>query len=231
MSSHFYNEQLYPLQDKVMHLMGSIESPFYLTGGTFLSRYIIHHRYSDDLDFFANAIPDFHEQVDKIMEGVKREIPNVELSNKQDSYVRFYVYEGETILKIEFVNDVKYSVGQKGKAPSGIKLDTWQNVLSNKVTALSRLAAKDYVDILFLSFRYSFNWENIIDEAKRKDASVYEIEVSQYFFNFNLTKLNEVNFPDTFAPGLITSTYFQTLARESLHGFDNSLYGKKLQSV
>jgi hypothetical protein len=228
MSSHFYNEQLYPLQDKVMGLMGSIESPFYLTGGTLLSRYILHHRYSDDLDFFANAIPDFHEQVDKIMEGVKREIPNVELSNKQDSYVRFYVYEGETILKIEFVNDVKYTVGQKGNAPSGIKLDTWQNVLSNKVTALSRLAAKDYVDILFLSFRYAFNWEYIIDEAKRKDASVYEIEVSQYFFNFNLTKLNEVNFPDTFAPGLITAPYFQTLARESLHGFDNSLCGQTL---
>ncbi len=211
-----------------MGLMGAVESPFYLTGGTLLSRYILHHRYSDDLDFFTNAIPDFHQQVEKIMEAVKREIPKVELSNRQDSYVRFYVYEGETILKIEFVNDVKYTVGKKSKAPSGINLDTWQNVLSNKVTALSRLAAKDFVDILFLSFRYAFNWENIIDDAKRKDASVYEIEVSQYFFNFNLTKLNEVNFLGSFDPVLITANYFHTLARESLHGFDNSLVGNKL---
>ena len=212
-----------------MDLMGKVESPFYLTGGTLLSRYILQHRYSDDLDFFANAISDFHEQVEKIMEGVKREIPKVELSNKQDSYVRFYVYEGEVILKIEFVNDVKYTVGQKSKASSGINLDTWQNVLSNKVTALSRLAGKDFVDILFLSFHYAFNWENIIDEAKRKDASVYEIDVSQYFFNFNLARLNEVNFPDSFDPGLITSPYFQTLARESLHGFENSLVGMRLK--
>lgn len=210
--------------------MGKVESPFYLTGGTLLSRYLLHHRYSDDLDFFVNAMPDFHEQVEKIMEGVKREIPKVELSNKQDSYIRFYVYEGETVLKIEFVNDVKYTVGQKSKASSGINLDTWQNVLSNKVSALSRLAAKDFVDILFLSFQYDFNWENIIDEAKRKDANVYEIDVSQYFFNFNTNKLNEVNFPDNFDTGLITSDYFQTLARESLHGFDNTLVGKKLTS-
>jgi predicted nucleotidyltransferase component of viral defense system len=39
--------------------MGKIPVGFYLTGGTALSRAYLNHRYSDDLDFFVNAVNDF----------------------------------------------------------------------------------------------------------------------------------------------------------------------------
>lgn len=48
-----YSSYLYPLQDKVLKLLDD-KTPFYLTGGTTLSRIYYHHRYSDDLDFFLN---------------------------------------------------------------------------------------------------------------------------------------------------------------------------------
>lgn len=35
------------------------DSPFYLTGGTTLSRGYYNHRFSDDLDYFLNGHPDF----------------------------------------------------------------------------------------------------------------------------------------------------------------------------
>jgi hypothetical protein len=101
-------------------------------------------------------------------------------------------------------------------------------VLSNKVTALSRNAAKDFIDILFLSFKYSFNWEVIMDEAKQKDAWINEIEVSERLIGFDLSQLKDVSFPDNFDKSKITADYFKILARESLHGFDNSLYGRTL---
>ncbi len=228
MSNHYYKNKLYPLQDKVMELMGQVDSPFYLTGGTLLSRFILHHRYSDDLDFFTNDSKNFFDEIDMVMKPVQNEIQSVELVTRQDSYVRYRVTENQIELKVEFVNDVRYTVEEKVRAVSGIRFDHWKNVLSNKVTALSRKAAKDLVDILFLSHAYSFNWEKIIDQAKMKDASVNEIEVSQYFYNFDLSRLNEVNFPETFKSTVITTDHLITLAKDSLHGFDNSLHGKTL---
>jgi hypothetical protein len=46
--------------------------------------------------------------------------------------------------------------------------------------------------------------------------------------NFDLQKLKEVIFPSAFNLNGITDSYFKTMARESLHGFDNSLAGKIL---
>lgn len=49
MPAEHYNNVLYPLQDKVFPLFN--DTPFYLTGGTALSRGYFNHRYSDDLDY------------------------------------------------------------------------------------------------------------------------------------------------------------------------------------
>ena len=54
MPEQFYQNKLFPFQDEILHVMQRVESPFYLTGGTALSRCYLHHRYSDDLDFFVN---------------------------------------------------------------------------------------------------------------------------------------------------------------------------------
>lgn len=228
MSDLFYNTRLYPLQDKVLRLIGQTHSDLYLTGGTFLSRFLLHHRYSDDLDFFINADPDFSGKVALAIQPVIQSYAHVELSSRQDAYVRYFVVEEEIKLKIEFINDVQYRSGIPSRMENGLLLDTWENVLSNKVTALSRLAAKDFVDILFISLNYPFNWEVVIDEAKKKDAAINEIEVSERLIGFDLSSMKDVSFPGQFDASKITKDYFQILARESLHGFDNSLHGRTL---
>lgn len=55
----YYNDTLYPLQDKVLKLIDDLDTPFYLTDGTALSRCYLNHRYSDDLDLFVNDKPHF----------------------------------------------------------------------------------------------------------------------------------------------------------------------------
>jgi hypothetical protein len=55
----FYRDKLYPFQDGVMHTVKGVGTPFYLTGGTALSRFYFGHRYSDDLDYFVNSDPGF----------------------------------------------------------------------------------------------------------------------------------------------------------------------------
>lgn len=228
MSSHFYKDQLYPLQDSVLKVIADISTPFYLTGGTVVGRYLLNHRYSDDLDFFVNAIPNFRVEVNKIIDALKSRF-EISQDNFQDSFARYFVNANGIKLKLEFVNDVGFRVGKPSLHHAiGFKFDTWENILSNKLTALSREAGKDFSDILFMSFRYPFNWKTVIDYAKQKDTWISEINASQQLHNFTLTKLDDVKFIETIDMKAITNDFFKTLARESLHGFDNSLYGTKL---
>jgi len=46
MQDDYYQNTLYPFQDKVLETIGKLPVGFYLTGGTALSRAYIHHRYS-----------------------------------------------------------------------------------------------------------------------------------------------------------------------------------------
>ena len=226
MSEAYYNEQLYPLQDQVLELVGKTNTSFYLTGGTVLGRYLLKHRYSDDLYFFINRSDSFFEQVSLAMSLLYKNFKNVELSSKQEDYNRYFINEGGVRLKIEFVNDIRR--GSLERQTTGTWIDTWQNILSNKITALSRLEGKDYVDILFLSLKYQFNWESMINDAKEKDTSINEIDVSERLMNFNFQSLDKVQFSPLFDKTKIKKDFFFALAKDSLHGFNNSLYRTKL---
>jgi len=228
MSNHYYKDLLYPMQDNVLKQIGVSGTPFYLTGGTVLGRFLLNHRYSDDLDFFLNAASDFRYQIDKLIGFLKLTFKDIRMNNLQDSFARFYVVEGELQLKLEFINDVKFRVGMPTRNEVGLQIDTWDNILSNKLTALARTAPKDYSDVLFLCLKYKFNWKTIIGHAKQKDAWINEINISQQLMNFELEKLTEVKFLEDVESKKITKDYFKILARESLHGFDNSLYGRIL---
>ena len=53
----FYLERLYPMQDRILARLAPIENDFSLTGGTAAFRAYLHHRFSDDLDFFVIIEP------------------------------------------------------------------------------------------------------------------------------------------------------------------------------
>lgn len=59
MDHDFYFHRLYPFQDQVLKILFPIDTKFYLTGETALSRAYLNHRFSDDLDFFVNDDPLF----------------------------------------------------------------------------------------------------------------------------------------------------------------------------
>jgi len=73
------------------------------------------------------------------------------------------------------------------------RIDSWENILSNKICALSRDEAKDIADLIFLSMKYAFTWETMINYARKKDTWVNEIEVSQLVYNFDTQRLTMIN--------------------------------------
>lgn len=223
MQKKYYEDNLYPLQNKVLQLVAECNTPFYLSGGTALSRFYTHHRYSDDLDFFVNQDPNFAKFATDIIERIKvRFAVNQVLSDKD--FVRIFISESETELKLEFINDVAFHFGNCLYHGS-IKLDNPLNILSNKITALPRNAAKDYADILFLAQNFTFNWIDLFKAAKEKDLWVNELAVANQFDKFDLRLLASVQWIEPFDK-VVYADCFKIMAKDILHGLDNSLIGR-----
>jgi len=189
----YYTEILYPLQDKVLDGLKGLAWPFYLSGGTALSRGYLQHRYSDDLDFFMNRESEFLPCVDAAVDKLVSIGLAIEPVVRTDDFVKFYVKFNNATLKIEWINDVAYTYGNKGPSPVFVRTDHWQNILSNKLSALGRNESKDFADLLVISQTYSFDWFEVIEQAKQKDQWVDEIEISRLIQTLDIQRLREVN--------------------------------------
>ena len=97
MPEDYYRNILYPLQDKILKIVGNLPVEFYLGGGTALSRAYLHHRYSDDLDFFVNGVPDFKLQVNKVIKQFTLSGLQFETSVADEGFARLFIMDGEEI--------------------------------------------------------------------------------------------------------------------------------------
>jgi hypothetical protein len=174
--STYYEESLYPLQDGVLNITSSCKTHFYLTGGTALSRAYYHHRYSDDLDFFVNNDSDYTEQVDIILAALTNNgfTIDVESRIKNTTFNSLKVgwKQSDALLKLDFVNDSTPHFGDIIETALFDRTDPIRNILSNKLSALFRYAAKDVADIREIALHESINWPDIIREAREKEGGV-----------------------------------------------------------
>lgn len=121
---------------------------YYLTGGTALAGFYLHHRRSDDLDFFA----DEHAPLATI-EAFIGSLPGLEKTSFQRLYDRriFLLTIDGAPLKIEFTRYPFTRVTPLERLAEGIALDPPREILVNKLLAIvDRADAKDDVDVYFL---------------------------------------------------------------------------------
>jgi hypothetical protein len=171
----YYEESLYPLQDGVLNTLNKCNVHFYLTGGTALSRAYYHHRYSDDLDFFTNNDDSYAEQVALVCAKLRDGgfLLDDEVI-RSPTFTSFKVrrQKSDVALKLDFVNDIATHFGEIQSMGLYGRVDPIRNILSNKLGALFRFAAKDVADIREIALHESFNWSDMVSEAREKDAGV-----------------------------------------------------------
>jgi len=223
MQKDYCQNILYPLQDKILRIIEKLTVDFYLTGGTALSRAYLNHRYSDDLDFFVNQNPGFGKQVEMIIATFRNEEIQTELAVAGDSFARLFVRQNEAILKIDFVNDVQYRTGIPLATRLFSKTDTIENILSNKLTALSRHSEKDVVDLVYIALHSQFSWPEIIKEASEKDLWINAVEACKILDTFPLKKLDEINWIGTMPDLIVFEKQLQVLIKDLLLGNQNTL--------
>lgn len=220
-------KKLYNAQNFILYLIKQLDTPFYLTGGTALSRFFLNHRYSFDLDFFLNGDDRFAEYIALISQELKAKAGiDYEKSLTGQEFARLVV-STEPPLKVELVNDVKFRSGLPFRTSFGW-VDNVRNILSNKLGALvSREEAKDICDIYFIAKSYHFNWAEVIGETKRKMA-INELDVAQKINQFPLELLDHISWIVTKPDASEFREKLTRLSDDIFLGKDNSLGKQKI---
>jgi hypothetical protein len=219
-----YYNKLYVLQDKLLQIIQVTNADFYLTGDTALSRCYLKHRFSDDLDLFVNQASDFKQQTQRVVAAIRQADLQIHTSTTSESFLRITVGKDQLSLKIDFVNDVAYHYGGFEATDFFHKIDSWRNILSNKLCAVSRLEPKDIADILFIAKKFLFEWPEIIEEAKNKDLWVDPLEVSRIIKEFPVNLLDSVKWIITVDTDILGRALHQ-MHDDIFYGRSNSLVG------
>jgi hypothetical protein len=154
----WYESVLYPVQDAVLAKLHT--EKMYLTGGTCLSRFFYHHRYSDDLDFFflggQNDLPEFEIECARIFSSVAL-LGQIDVTVNEKTFKRSFIRIDQVALKIEFIYEPFPTIGNPSRM-NNFLIDNRLNIAVNKITAVySRKTPKDYFDLFFLLRDYSLS--------------------------------------------------------------------------
>ena len=177
----FFFDVLYPLQDRVLGLFHQVDTGFYLTGGTAASRGYLNHRFSDDLDLFVNDDAHFGLWAERLIQVLlpMRE-GNVTVGLREERFVRLTFTQRDVTLKIEMINDVPAHVGAVHDHPILGRLDSAENILANKITALiDREEPKDLADIWGFCCQMNLSLTEAITGAQGKAAGVFPADLAR----------------------------------------------------
>jgi len=189
---------LYRLQDKVLSIVFSVETGFYLTGGTCLHRFYREQRYSDDLDLFSNDSRLFRDDVRLIRRALDHAALSLDVVVDSRDFVRLFVAD---MLKVDLVNDRVHRVGGSVRTQVNIVLDNIDNIGANKICALlGRDDPKDVFDLYTIFRTPERNWAAILSAAQKKCA--FEMEELRFRLeSFPLSLVSMLHITD---PGFLS---------------------------
>ena len=181
MDRGFFLDELYPFQDDVLRVIGDAETGFYLTGGTAASRGYLNHRFSDDLDLFVNDDERFSLWSDRIVHALRSPGWEITVLRRDERFVRCTVARpGNVPMKIEMVNDVPSRVGVVRDDPVLGRVDTAENILANKVTAIiDREEPKDLADVWGFCTRKGLSLTEALENAASKAAGLFAPDLAR----------------------------------------------------
>ncbi len=140
-------------QQAFLHLVTKNEylgKRFYFTGGTALSAYYLHHRYSDDLDFFSEQEIETDILFPILTDWSKELGFTITTRFIEVVYRCVLTFPSGIPMKVDF-SYYPYRRLQPSKVTHGIALDSRFDIAVNKLITLSqRQDVKDFVDSYFL---------------------------------------------------------------------------------
>jgi predicted nucleotidyltransferase component of viral defense system len=220
------DEFLTPLQQAFLERFFStdIGRRFFLTGGTALAAFYLHHRISEDLDLFTledDALVGVDVQIKEISSQLGWIIAH---ARRAEHFWQFLLRpkgnEMETSLHIDLVRDFGPQYGQR-KIVNNIIVDAMENIGANKVTAiLGRTDSKDFVDLYFI-LKAGYDFQKLFAMAQQKDMGLIEFYFAGALLQVNkLTRLPRMKKPLSLET---LQDFFTSLANDILDKLNPSI--------
>jgi hypothetical protein len=169
-----YSEWLTPLQLAVLEQFFAADAGkrFFLTGGTALAAFHLHHRLSVDLDLFT--LDDLAlREAGLLLPQLAADLGCQLGRARTTEHFRQFLLEPESgdPLQVDLVRDFGPQFGQHSTI-GDIVVDSVENIGANKLTAiLGRTEAKDFVDLYFV-LQAGYAFEDLLAKAREKDLGL-----------------------------------------------------------
>jgi len=163
---------LTPFQKKVFdvfsHFSGNF-SNFYLTGGTALSDFYLHHRYSEDFDFFCESefsAVSVKTYIRKLREHIP-EISGVEYRLVFELHTCLLTHP-DGILKVDF-NYYPFPRIERGKKYGKLSIDSLLDIAVNKMqTIATKPRSRDFIDLYLIHKTQGWSMDYLVKKARIK---------------------------------------------------------------
>ena len=159
-------------QKKLLELLSketSICDNFYLTGGTALAEFYLHHRLSEDLDFFCEQ--EFEAQSISVILKKIQKMAGIKKIEYQQSFNRnlFFLFSNRDIIKTEFTYFPFARIEQKKKLGK-LFIDSLIDIATNKLfTVYQKPRSRDFIDLyLILKDNPRITIDSLVDSAQIK---------------------------------------------------------------
>ena len=193
---------LTPEQSQVLdHISANkqITQHFYLTGGTALAEFYLHHRLSEDLDFFTQtqevdpiAVEAYISQLSQVSK-----LKSVERSQFMGIFSFFINFLSGYQLKIDF-SYYPFEQIESGKMHQRLRIDSLRDIAANKIhTLFMQPRDRDYLDLYFILKDSNFSITSLIQDAKAKfDWHIDPLTLSSQFLrSVDITAIHKILVP------------------------------------
>lgn len=168
-----------------------LSKKYYLSGGTALSEFYLHHRYSEDLDFFTRDELDL-DQLKKFINLVagKTEITEIEFQHGFGLYT-FFLKDKKAKLKnkIDF-GQYPFESIEKLKQYDGLLVESLYDIAVNKAHAVAfRPRLRDFIDLYFI-LQKEKNWS--FQKLLQNSFEKFEMKVDGLQLGENLLQVKSL---------------------------------------
>lgn len=162
---------------------GGITSSFYLSGGTALAEFYLHHRLSEDLDFFSEEEVD-SAGISTLIKKISARALITEVTFEQ-SFNRnlFFVRMAHSTVKTEFTY-YPFPRIEKGCTYETLAVDSLLDIAVNKVFTISQKPrSRDFIDLYWiLKDRPDWTLDDLVLKAQAKfDHHIDPLQLSAQF--------------------------------------------------
>jgi len=198
MDPSFYFSTLYPFQDQVLAIAGNSGTGFYLTGEAALGRVLLSHRFCNDLELNVNDDARFGSWTDGIIRNLSDQMGcEMQVFKRESRVTRVKLIQADINMDIFLVNDLPCRVGEPFLHPVYGKVDSLNNILSNKLRALlDHSSPNNLADVWGLCCLKGLSLEEALNGNEGKAAGIFPPDLARVLCQASIKDWESVQWMD-----------------------------------